>query len=940
MRRKATAVLAAIWLVAQVCQGGQARPRARPTVALPGKVILQEHFEKGIEGWACRRNGELKWIDDPAQARQSRGCLMGKVEGDRKANFFERELEFKKSSIYRFVVWARADRPGKLVLWSQQGKQRRMLGAWRYVAKRWRRYECQFSMPTEGAWMFQLIVPSSHGEQPCTMWVDDMELHETELPAATTLTGAGGYHTEPSLAADESGAVWAAWLSYHEGRDRLMVGRMDSARQALALAAQWETAMPKDSCVLGSALVADRVGAWLLCAAEAAGNWDVYACRVGQDGPSTPQRVTTHPAVDARPAGAVLQGKLWVAWESNRDGKRQVYMRPLDGQKLHRLSSPDANSYSPVVASHEGALWVAWHAYADGNYDLYGLRVRPEGDVGPVQRLTRDGNIDRHAQLLSCSHGLWIAWQRELVTVRRDEITTRDYRTGYISSKESMLCRWSQTGLTAAAGLGKTILSQGTERPALAADAQNRVWVTARRARGQSAGWDSVLQCFAGGEWGEPKHLSTEVGWDCRAAIVAVPGQVIVAYQVGKTPSFRTIEDAQKATSEINLAAVSLRDAPQPATPQVEDLRESTDAHWLAKLRQQVGEHSPSRTIEYEGKTLRLLWGDLHEHSSISQCNRWKDVGPDDSYAHERDIVNADFTCLTDHGFNFCPGLWRRMGKIVRINHDPGRFVAFLGEEWTSSIERYSDEHPAGFYGHRNLIFADPYFPRWFNARDEATPRQLWDRLQAMDADFVNIPHQLADTGNVPTDWNFVDERAQPVAEIFQARQSYEYKGAPRQAGRTIDGYFLQDAWAKGIVIGVIASPDHGGGQGKAAVYATELTRGAILGALRARRCYGTTAARIFLDFRVNGRMMGEKVNVKRGQKIVATAKVIGANELERVELCRSNQFIYSKPGNGRDAAFEYTDLEPVTGRSYYYVRVQQKDGELAWSSPVWVSLQ
>ena len=138
----------------------------------------------------------------------------------------------------------------------------------------------------------------------------------------------------------------------------------------------------------------------------------------------------------------------------------------------------------------------------------------------------------------------------------------------------------------------------------------------------------------------------------------------------------------------------------------------------------------------------------------------------------------------------------------------------------------------------------------------------MWEDLRKLNANFIHIPHQLADTGNVPTDWNFTDETAQPVAEIFQTRGSYEYKGTPREAGRTTPGpgYFLQDAWARGIVIGVIASPDHGGGYGKACVFAPELTREAILDAIRARHCYGTTAAKIFLDVRVNGHLMGEKI--------------------------------------------------------------------------------
>ena len=44
-----------------------------------------------------------------------------------------------------------------------------------------------------------------------------------------------------------------------------------------------------------------------------------------------------------------------------------------------------------------------------------------------------------------------------------------------------------------------------------------------------------------------------------------------------------------------------------------------------------------------------------------------------------------------------------------------------------------------------------------------------------------------------------MSQQAQPVAEIFQNRGSYEHKGAPREAPRsTPAGYFLQDAWAKG----------------------------------------------------------------------------------------------------------------------------------------------
>ncbi len=36
--------------------------------------------------------------------------------------------------------------------------------------------------------------------------------------------------------------------------------------------------------------------------------------------------------------------------------------------------------------------------------------------------------------------------------------------------------------------------------------------------------------------------------------------------------------------------------------------------------------------------------------------------------------------------------------------------------------------------------------------------------------------------------------------------------------------------------------------------------------------------------------------------------------------------------------AVNYTDATPVVGESYYYVRITQIDGEMAWSSPIWVT--
>jgi hypothetical protein len=37
---------------------------------------------------------------------------------------------------------------------------------------------------------------------------------------------------------------------------------------------------------------------------------------------------------------------------------------------------------------------------------------------------------------------------------------------------------------------------------------------------------------------------------------------------------------------------------------------------------------------------------------------------------------------------------------------------------------------------------------------------------------------------------------------------------------------------------------------------------------------------------------------------------------------------------------FAYTDADTKSGEAYYYVRVQQQNGQIAWSSPIWVKYE
>jgi hypothetical protein len=65
--------------------------------------------------------------------------------------------------------------------------------------------------------------------------------------------------------------------------------------------------------------------------------------------------------------------------------------------------------------------------------------------------------------------------------------------------------------------------------------------------------------------------------------------------------------------------------------------------------------------------------------------------------------------------------------------------------------------------------------------------------------------------------------------------------------------------------------------------------------------------------------------------------RVTGTGDLERVDVIRNQVCLKTVKGNGRAAEFDVSD-PTAQPENYYYVRVTQVDGELAWSSPIWVS--
>jgi hypothetical protein len=178
------------------------------------------------------------------------------------------------------------------------------------------------------------------------------------------------------------------------------------------------------------------------------------------------------------------------------------------------------------------------------------------------------------------------------------------------------------------------------------------------------------------------------------------------------------------------------------------------------------------------------------------------------------------------------------------------------------------------------------------------------------------------------------------VVEIYQGyRSNFEAPGAPRAPGANessrFSAGFVAKAWERGIKMGVQASSDHVSTHiSYANFYVDAVDRNAILAAIRARRAFASTD-NIVMDLRVGDHFMGESFSAPAAPALKAV--VVGTGPLKQVDVIRNNKVVYTAPGTSSEIRFNFTDREKAQGEVFYYLRAEQQDGQLGWSSPVWV---
>ena len=358
---------------------------------------------------------------------------------------------------------------------------------------------------------------------------------------------------------------------------------------------------------------------------------------------------------------------------------------------------------------------------------------------------------------------------------------------------------------------------------------------------------------------------------------------------------------------------------------------------------------SPTTIIDDRPDMLNVYFGDIHGHTMLSDGLKT----PMEYFRHARDIALMDFGAIADHN---CKEASRIEGPFrnqmsdeafAEIQHacesfnKAGDFVTLQAFE-QNILEKYP--------GHRNIYFRDTC-PGLFRGQ---TLEELYAYLDGYDA--LIIPHHTLIWNTRVHLSNLKYER---LVEMFSVHCSNEYKDTPVNNYRTTlnkeeTGISAREILESGYRVGFIASSDNHNGApglsarpsrftnltysgGLAAVLAPELTRETVFDALYHRRCYATTGARIYLDFRLDGKIMGSEIKCEPGHSFPYEIRVSGTDRIASVEIIRNGQVEILWKYDGQDniqlqGVWQFEEKE-----TWVYVKVIQVDRHMAWSSPIWI---
>jgi len=778
-----------------------------------------------------------------------------------------------------------------------------------------------------------------------TLLSQQVKMGETQLPQDLVFSdeiflpgyekGELGRLEHPSIALDKKSNLYIAYnYTGTDGREAIYLTSFDvrtvrSETVTNPKTPAWKTPLQVSTAdgteyMPDVAVTSDDV-LWIVWSARRNKSWEIYARTYSNGELGKELQVTSNDEYDFRPR--VLSDhseRIWIAWERGTKEKNIIIVAKYFEKERWSdeiiLENRPGYAYRPMLLeAPDKSIWFAWDITQGANADVY-IRKFNNGTLGMTIRVTSHPAMDNKCALTWHDGKLWVSW----TTNRRGEDDWGIIRYTMVRAFDGKA--WYEPAQSMPGiDLASQAETQSYEFPTMTFDRFGRLYLFNRH--------DHVFSAatYEGGEWSHYWNLD-EPAWGIRGFSVqtvwASDTELWMARRDRKTITIQKMVRVNPQIKEIRLNKHVQRTYPA----EVNSI-------------EREGDHGPTQQGGF-----RVYYGDVHVHTAYSDGSG----SFDDVFNLYRNIYRRDFVAITDHdalraGDNhFSPGEWAYLKALNEIYNQPGEFVTINGYEWTHSTWS-GKQDSASRVGHKNVYFkGGEESPLFSHKSPEAfDPTTLFKTLH--NADAIAFPHHPAWGGMT---WADHDPEIQTNYEIVSIHGANEYAGnlpIPHRGG--MPGVFAQDGLAKGAKIGFVGGTDSHGlyyhahegwredpykGGMTAVLVQGPLTREVVWEALKARRNYATSGEKHYIEFSVNGFPMGSAIQISNPPVVSFEAR---SDRILYAYVVRNNndRFI-SGPVDGRMARYVGVDdrtIEP--GRNYYYLRVVYKDGNVAWSSPIWV---
>jgi hypothetical protein len=373
----------------------------------------------------------------------------------------------------------------------------------------------------------------------------------------------------------------------------------------------------------------------------------------------------------------------------------------------------------------------------------------------------------------------------------------------------------------------------------------------------------------------------------------------------------------------------------------------------------QVFRSSPIRCFPDNNK--HLFWGLLHGESdrfdsteNIESCLR-----------HFRDDKAFNFygTSPFESQEETSNDVWKLISQNIADFNEDERFTTILGFQWQGENKTE---------GLRVLIYSKENKPL-LRKKDlkNSSLKKIYKSFSPKE--LISIPCFTMAKG---AEYNFdnFDPDFERVVEIYNAWGSSEMtkkEGNPRPVSSSSGfqeaaegsiqkallrncrfGFVAGGLDDRGIYADLYESDQEQYTPGLTAIIAPSHTRDALAEALYQRSCYATTGERMIVGLYLAGIPMGKEISTadKPGLAVNRhlSGYVAGTNKLKTVEIIRNGKVLKTFEPDSYFLEFVYDDMTSLDKIviqtkdkkppfAYYYLRVIQEDGHMAWSSPIWV---